>query len=261
MFHPNRNRAAVGVPGRAGGYPTGPPTVPDVSNSLIRFVSIHPASAVRITSRLTRPAGAELGYPSPVPRILFGRLVGSKSFPSLLPVPRSARPRLPSRGSLGPHFPTLIGTMLSYACPLSVSGRFACCSLPHTLSASSVWVPYGSCVVGSSPHTPGLLVSRYPCSSGAADKETPGSPTFPSSPSDAMPRSQPPVASYVLALAYPGLLPSARSTTSALAVQLTLPSYPLVHNYTHFGAPSRGLASRSLRLRTPLTRFARGGHY
>jgi len=125
------------VPGRAGGYPTGPPTVPDVSNSLIRFVSIRTASAVRITSRLTRPAGAELGYPSPVTRMLFRRLVGSKSFPSLLPVPRSARLRLPSRGSLGSPFPTFTGTMLSYDCPVSLSGRFASRSLPDTLSAPS----------------------------------------------------------------------------------------------------------------------------
>src|SRR5919109_4121761 len=87
------------VPGRAGGYPTGPPTVPDVSNSLIRFVSILTALAVRITSRLTRPPGAELGCPSPVAGNLLRRLVGSKSFPSLLPAPRSARLRLPSGGS------------------------------------------------------------------------------------------------------------------------------------------------------------------
>ena len=140
----NRKWAAIRWPGRAGGYPTGPPTVPDVSNSLIRFVSIRAASAVWITSRLTKPAGAELGYPSPVARILLRRLVGSMSFPSLLPPTRSARPRLPSRGSLGPPFPTFCGTMLSYDCPVPVSGRFACRSLPNTLSASAVWVPYGS---------------------------------------------------------------------------------------------------------------------
>jgi hypothetical protein len=218
--------------------------------------------AVRITSRLTRPAGAELGCPLPVTRILLRRLVGSKSFPSLLPVPRSARPRLPSGGSLGPHFPTFSGTMLGYDCPVSVSGRFACRSLPDTLSAPSICVPpRGSLVVGSCLPAPGLLLSRYPCSSGASDKETPGSPKFPSSPSDAMPRSQTPVGSRSLARAWAGLLPSARSTASALAVQLTPNSYPTAHNSTHFGALSRGLASCSLRLRTPLTRFARGVRY
>jgi hypothetical protein len=192
----------------------------------------------------------------------LGRLVGSKSFPSALPVPRSARLRLPSGGSLGPHFPTFPGTMLSYDCLVPFSGRFACCSLPNTLSASSLCVPHsGSLVAGSALPAPGLLVSRYPCSSGISDKETLGSPKFPSSPSDAMPRSQTPVGSHPLALPWAGLLPSARSTASALAAQLVLRSYPMVHNYTHFGAPSHGLASRSLRLRTPLARFARGGHY
>jgi hypothetical protein len=155
------------VPGKDGGYPTVLPTVPDVSNSLIRFVSIRTVLAVRITSRLTRPPGAELGYPSPVTRILLGRLVGSKSFPSLLPVPRSARPRLPSRGSLGSHFPTFCGTMLSYDCPMPLSGRFACRSRPDTLAAPSVCVPSaGSLAAGSGLPPPGLLVSRYPCSSG-----------------------------------------------------------------------------------------------
>ena len=129
------------MPGKDGGYPTVLPTVPDVSNSLIRFVSIRAAGTVRITSKLITPAGAELGYPSPVTRILFGRLVGSKSFPSLLPVSRSARLRLPSRGSLGSHFPTFTGTMLSYDCPVSLLGRFACRSLPNTLAASAVCVP------------------------------------------------------------------------------------------------------------------------
>jgi hypothetical protein len=129
------------VPGRAGGYPTGPPTVPDVSNSLIRFVSIRAVLAVQITSRLTKPPGAELGCPSPVAENPLRRLVGSKSFPSVLPATRSPRPRLPSGGSFGPPFPTFCGTMLSYDCPVPLSGRFACRSLPHTLAASSVCVP------------------------------------------------------------------------------------------------------------------------
>jgi hypothetical protein len=128
-------------PGRAGGYPTGPPTVPDVSNSLIRFVSIRAALTVRITSRLTKPPGAELGCPSPVTGNPLRRLVGSMSFPSILPVTHSTRPRLPSGGSRGPDFPTFAGTMLSYDCPMPVSGRFAWRSLPNTLAAPLVCVP------------------------------------------------------------------------------------------------------------------------
>ena len=60
------------------------------------------------------------------------------------PTARSARRRLPSRGSLGSHFPTFNGTMRRYDCPLPFSGGFACRSLPDTLSASSVCVPRGS---------------------------------------------------------------------------------------------------------------------
>src|SRR5262245_27777960 len=117
-------------PGKDGGYPTVLPTVPDVSNSLIRFVSIRAAKAVRITSKLTRPAGAELGCPSPVTENLLRRLVGSKSFPSVLPVTRSTRLRLPSRGSLGPRFPTFFGTILRYDCLVPVLGRFASARSP-----------------------------------------------------------------------------------------------------------------------------------
>jgi hypothetical protein len=214
--------------------------------------------AVRITSKLTRPAGAELGYPSPVTRIPWGRSVGSKSFPSLLPVPRSARLRLPSAGSLGPPFPTFPGTMLRYDCLVPFSGRFAYCALPNTLSASALCVPHsGSLVVGSSLPAPGLLLSRYPCSSGPSDKEPHGSPKFPRSPCDSLPCSQTPVESCVLALAYPGLLPSARSPASALATFLAVSSYPAVHDYTHFGAQLHRLGSCSLRLRTPLAGVAR----
>jgi len=128
------------VPGRAGGYPTGPPTVPDVRHSRIRFLSIMTASG-QDNQQADTPAGAELGCPSPVAGNLLRRLVGSVSFPSVLPTTRSARPRLPSGGSLGPHFPTFSGTMLGYDCPWSLSGRFACRSRPHTLSAPSVCVP------------------------------------------------------------------------------------------------------------------------
>jgi hypothetical protein len=95
------------------------------------------------------------------------RLVGSKSFPSVLPVSRSARPRLPSGGSLGLHFPTFTGTVLGYDCLVSLSGRFASRSLPDTLSAPFVCVlPRSSLAVGSCLPAPGLLVSRYPSSSG-----------------------------------------------------------------------------------------------
>jgi hypothetical protein len=45
------------VQGKDGCYPTVLATLPDVSNSLIRFVSIRAPITVRITSKLTRLAG------------------------------------------------------------------------------------------------------------------------------------------------------------------------------------------------------------
>ena len=77
-------------------------------------------------------------------------------------------------------------------------------------------------------------------------KETGGSPKFPSYPYDYMPRSQTPVVSCALAIARPGLLPSGACKPSAF------------HDYTHFGAQSRGLSPRYTRLRTAPYGEARG---
>jgi hypothetical protein len=116
----------------------------------------------------------------------------------------------------------------------------------------------GSLVGGSSTPTPGLLVSRYPCSSGNVDKETGGSPKFPSFPSDDMLRSpQTPVVSCPPR-------PCAFRTTAFHSFHSVgfppgfLRDYPLDHNYTHFGALSRSLPSRYPRLRTAPREAARG---
>ena len=82
--------------------------------------------------------------------------------------------------------------------------------------------------------------------SGTRVTETGGAPKFPSSPSEDMPRSQTPVVSCALAKTHPGLLPSSHWKPSAY------------HDYTHFGAPSRGLSPRYTRLRTAPCGEARG---
>ena len=76
----------------------------------------------------------------------------------------------------------------------------------------------GSLVGGSSTPTPGLLVSRYPYSSGSVGKETTGSPKFPSFPlttCSALLRPR----WYPARLAFPaaGLLPSTRARVSAFS--------------------------------------------
>ena len=71
-----------------------------------------------------------------------------------------------------------------------------------------------------------------------------------------MPRSQTPVVSCALAIAPPGLLPSGHWKPSAFPSHLE--GYPPVHDYTLFGAPSRGLPPRYTRLRTAPHGEARG---
>ena len=127
-----------------------------------------------------------------------------------------------------------------------VSGRFACHSLPDTSPASvRSWCPNWARVVVEAPSTRQGFWSPGPPFR-ACDKETSGSPKFPSSPCGDMPRSQTPVVSWTLAKAPPGLLPSSACKPSAS------------HDDTHFGAPSRGLSPRFPRLRTPPYGDARG---
>src|SRR5262249_42345337 len=79
------------------------------------------------------------------------------------PTGSPARRRLPSRGSLGPQFPTFRGTMRRYDCHLPLSGSFACHSSPDTLPASLVrGVPVGLVPRRKLPVTPGPLVTRSP---------------------------------------------------------------------------------------------------
>lgn len=95
---------------------------------------------------------------------------------SFLPTERYARLRLPFSGSLGSRFPTFSVNIPDhrYYAPLRLpfarlgSLRFSL-SFPNTLSCSRSFVSRFRLViwVGSHPMTPRLLVSQYPCSSGA----------------------------------------------------------------------------------------------
>ncbi len=115
--------------------------------------------------------------------------------------------------------------------PLPVSGRFAWRSLPDTLSASLLFVSRFRFAdpLEARRSAPGLLVCRYPSSSGSYPKETGGSPKFPSCPSKHMPRSQTPVVSRGLAMAPPGLLPSGASKPSAFPRLSGLSSCPQLY--------------------------------
>ena len=109
---------------------------------------------------------------------------------------------------------------------------------------------YDSPANESSPRTPGLLISRYPSSSGSLYMETFGSPKFPSYPFESMPWSKTPAVTSTLAMTHQGLLPSACSTASAFSCMQGLSN---VRNHTVFGAQYRAwiLAPSSFVLRLP----------
>ena len=125
-------------------------------------------------------------------------------------------------------------------------GGFACRSPSRYLACfQGSWYPSRARDQGEAPRARQGLWSPGPPFR-VWDKETGGSPTFPSSPCEDMPRSQTPVVSCALALSHSGLLPSSACKPSA------------THDYTHFGAQSRGLSSRYTRLHTAPYGEARG---
>ena len=90
-------------------------------------------------------------------------------------------------------------------------------STPDTLPAFFLCVSCDSFAGESIPLTPGLLISRYPSSSGCLNTDTFGSPEFPSYPFESMPWSKTPVVTSTLALTHSGLLPSAHSRALAFS--------------------------------------------
>jgi hypothetical protein len=127
----------------------------------------------------------------------------------------SARRRLPSRGSLGPHFPTFAGTMRRYDCHPARLGVLHLSLVPRYLACfHRSWYPLRARGQEEAPGHARAFGHPVP-QSGHVVKETDGSPKFPSSPCKDMPRSQTPVVSWLLALAHPGLLPSGACKPSA----------------------------------------------
>ena len=121
------------------------------------------------------------------------------SLPEVLPEKRDARRCRPASGSRGLWFPTFPGTMRREDSPLPLSGRFAWRSRPDTVPASPrSWCPQRARDLREAPRSRQGLWSPGPPLR-ALCAETGGSPTFPSSPSADMPRSQPPVVSCALA--------------------------------------------------------------
>ena len=136
-------------------------------------------------------------------------------------LPDVAFPPVGRLGLTSPPSPVLCAATTA---TLPVSGSFTCRSFPDTVRAPLVrGVPEGLVVWSKRPDSARAFGHPVP-QSGHIVKETGGSPTFPRSPCEDMPRSQTPVVSCALAIAHPGLLPSSACKPSAS------------HDYTHFGA-------------------------
>jgi len=186
-------------------------------------------------------------------------MVGELEVSPICPPSRTVCPASPSLPRVpwasAPHAPR-------YCAPLRLPairlGSLRLRSLPNTLPASSLCVPHGSFVARSSPRTPGLLVTRYPCSSGSPHKEIAGSPKFPSFPSDDMLRS----------LQTPVVACSLRRTADRIAAFHSRQSvgvlpgfnrdYPPDRHSTHFGTQSHSLSSRSPGSVQPLAKLHAG---
>ena len=143
-----------------------------------------------------------------------------------------------------PHLHWYYATLRLPSCPSRVASLVARVPIPCVLPCVC-GLPCGL-VSGWKPREHARAFGHPVPHSGLCVKETDGSPKFPSSPSEDMPRSQTPVVSCALAVAHPGLLPSSACKPSAS------------HNVTHFGAQSHGLPSRYTRLRTAPYGEARG---
>ena len=151
----------------------------------------------------------------------------SKYLPSFLPAERYARPRLPSGGSLGLHFPTFYGTTLGYDYLVSFSIPFAfarpsipCLFLFVCVLSSSSSTLRNFCVntwPAWSPGTPfpGVLQGNNWFS------QVPANAMRSRYPPELMPCSSNPVVSSALAFAHSGLLPSATMTTSVFPQKKT----------------------------------------
>jgi hypothetical protein len=185
-------------------------------------------------------------------------LVSTKSLSCVCPLERSARRRLPSRGSLGPRFPTFHGTMRRYDCHhaplgslrLSLASRYLACS-------SGSWSPRRArCLVEAPRQRQGFWSPGLPIPGISSRRQM------------ALPSSRVPPVKTCPALRPRWCPVHSPSRTQDCCLPATgnrrlsslycLERYPVVHNYTHFGAQSRGLPPRYTRLRTAPCGEARG---
>ena len=210
---------------------------------------------------------------SPVTGFVLTRFVGSVSFPSFLPATRYTRPRPPSAGSLGSHFPTFIGTTLGYDYQMFFSMPCAparspipCLFLPFV---SSLQARYHSGTLVLTPGLLGLPVRLFR----VAYKETSGSPKFPGYPLDLMPCSSTPTgpagpghfgpadvafrSRYGVGSRDDKILSGLNHTAYPLAVYASQPGLPRGHARLASGRRARALPGRDSYPHGPFVQFQR----
>jgi hypothetical protein len=171
-------------------------------------------------------------------------------------MPGFAFPPVGPVGLASPPSPVLCSAKTAL---LPVSGRFARRSLPDTLPASvRSWCPHRLVIRSKLPDRARAFGRPVP-HSGIMTRRQVALPSSRVTPVNACPALRPRWC--------PGRSPW-RALDCCLPVlgnrrlspRLGVEGYPAVHNYTYFGAPSRGLHPRSIQLRTPIAGFARGFH-
>jgi hypothetical protein len=149
----------------------------------------------------------------------------------------------PPVGRVGGTSPPSLVLCAAQTATLPLSGRFACRSRPDTLPASVCsWCPVRARARVEAPRARRGFLSPGPPFR-ECDKETGGSPTFPSYPYAYMPRSETPVVSPPLAKARLGLLPSGHWKPSAFLSLLPGEISFCPRLYTFRGAITRPASS------------------
>ena len=226
---PGDLRHTIVWPGRADGCPSGPPTDPYVRNARIRFLK------------------QSLSYPSILSSGgVVTRLASAAPLSCLVPTgtlcPTS--PSLPGVAWVSlPHFPRYYAPLRLPPVPLGV----LCLSLVPRYRACfrCSWCPIRARRLVEAPDVARVFGHPVPHSGSCARRQM----ALPSSrvpPVKTCPALRPRWCPERSPVTRPGLLPSSACKPSAY------------HDYTHFGAPSRGLPSRYPRLRTAPYGEARG---
>jgi hypothetical protein len=190
------------VPGRAGGYPPGPPTDPYVRHARIRFLRQSGCCPRKDTLLRSPLACRGQGWCALSLSPVSGQRMRCPTAPALPWVAGASLPHLP-RYSAPRRLPP---------CPSRRPALVARSPIPGSLPACVV-SQTGSWPGGSPSSRQGFGSAGPPCRHGHT--EAGGSPTFPSDPDGYRPRSQTPVVSCTLAIARPGLLPSSACNPSA----------------------------------------------